>query len=130
MKRGPEANGAYDLIVAGGGPAGTSAAITAARLGARVLLLERGRFPRHKVCGEFVSPEALGLLGSLLGGNPEAEAMLRAAPRISHARAFVAGQCAEFPLPFPAASITRFDLDAALWNAAKLAGAEDRKSVV
>ncbi|MGH9492392.1 MAG: FAD-dependent oxidoreductase [Terriglobales bacterium] len=129
MKRGPEAKGAYDLLVAGGGPAGTSAAITAARLGARVLLLERGRFPRHKVCGEFVSPEALGLLESLLSGNPEAEVMLRTAPRISHARAFVAGQCAEFPLPAPAASIPRCDLDAALWTAAQAAGAEAHQAV-
>ena len=46
----------YDLIIIGGGPAGTSAAISAARSGASVLLFERGRFPRHKVCGEFVSP--------------------------------------------------------------------------
>ncbi len=54
----------YDLTVIGGGPAGSCAAITAHRAGASVLLLERGRFPRHKVCGEFVSAEALGLLGA------------------------------------------------------------------
>jgi len=120
-------NGAYDLVVAGGGPAGTSAAITAARLGARVLLLERGRYPRHKVCGEFVSPEALALLESLLG--PEAETLLRAAPRIAQARAFVAGQCLEFPLAAPGASISRFDFDAALWRAAEAAGAEARQGV-
>ena len=45
----------FDLAIIGGGPAGCSAAIIAARNGARVLLLERTRFPRHKVCGEFVS---------------------------------------------------------------------------
>ena len=56
----------YDLAIIGGGPAGTSAAISAARQGARVLLLERGRFPRHKVCGEFVSAESLTLLKDLL----------------------------------------------------------------
>lgn len=117
------ANDTYDLLIAGGGPAGASAAITAARLGARVLLLERGRFPRDKVCGEFVSPEALGLLESLLGGNLEAGAMLRSASRISHARAFVAGQCLEFSLAASAASISRFDFDAGLWNAAASAGA-------
>ena len=120
-------NGAYDLVVAGGGPAGTSAAITAARLGGRVLLLERGRYPRQKVCGEFVSPEALALLESLLG--PDAEALLRAAPRIARARAFVAGQCLEFPLRAPGASISRFDFDAALWRAAEAAGAEARQGV-
>src|SRR5207249_12205300 len=56
----------FDLIVIGGGPAGSAAAITAARGGARVLLLERGRLPRHQVCGEFVSAESLELCGSLL----------------------------------------------------------------
>jgi len=45
----------YDLIVVGAGPAGSAAAISAAKKGATVLLLERSRFPRHKVCGEFVS---------------------------------------------------------------------------
>ncbi len=57
----------YDLIVIGAGPGGSSAAILAARQGARVLLLERGSFPRHKVCGEFVSAESLDLLETLLG---------------------------------------------------------------
>jgi len=57
----------YDLIVIGGGPAGTSSAITAARAGAGVLLLERGRLPRQRVCGEFVSAESLALLAGLLG---------------------------------------------------------------
>jgi len=57
----------YDLIVIGAGPGGSSAAILAARKGARVLLLERGAFPRHKVCGEFVSAESLDLLETLLG---------------------------------------------------------------
>jgi len=56
----------YDLIVIGGGPAGAAAAIVAGGNGRRVLLLERGKFPRHKVCGEFVSAESLGLLKTLL----------------------------------------------------------------
>jgi len=46
-------------LVIGGGPAGASAAITAARAGVQVLLLEKDNFPRHKVCGEFVSGESL-----------------------------------------------------------------------
>lgn len=47
----------YDVIIAGGGPAGSSAAIHLAQGGARVLLLEQKKFPRPKLCGEFISPE-------------------------------------------------------------------------
>lgn len=49
----------YDVIVVGGGPAGTSAAIQLATRGARVLLAEQKKFPRPKLCGEFISPECL-----------------------------------------------------------------------
>ena len=41
----------YDVVVVGGGPAGASAARSAALLGARVLLLEREQVPRYKTCG-------------------------------------------------------------------------------
>ncbi|HEX8355108.1 MAG TPA: FAD-dependent oxidoreductase, partial [Pyrinomonadaceae bacterium] len=50
----------FDAIIVGGGPAGASAAIELAASGARVLLAERERFPREKLCGEFISPECLG----------------------------------------------------------------------
>lgn len=49
----------FDAIIVGGGPAGSSAAIHLAARGARVLLAERARFPREKLCGEFISPECL-----------------------------------------------------------------------
>lgn len=49
----------YDVIIAGGGPAGASAAIQLATNGARVLLVEEKKFPRAKLCGEFISPECL-----------------------------------------------------------------------
>ncbi|HEY6937003.1 MAG TPA: NAD(P)/FAD-dependent oxidoreductase [Terriglobales bacterium] len=110
----------YDLIIIGGGPAGTAAAITAARNGARVLILEQGSFPRHKVCGEFVSAESLALLKSLL---PDTR-LIDHAPRIPAARIFLDGRQLHAPIHPPAASISRFDLDLALWQAAKRAGAE------
>ena len=49
----------YDVLIAGGGPAGASAAIHLATQGARVLLAEQKKFPRAKLCGEFISPECL-----------------------------------------------------------------------
>lgn len=47
----------YDIIIIGAGPAGTAAAILTAEAGHHVLLLEKSRFPRHKLCGEFITPE-------------------------------------------------------------------------
>ena len=54
-----------DVHILGGGPAGASAAIAARLQGAGVTLFEKSRFPRHKVCGEFLSPEILPLLEAL-----------------------------------------------------------------
>ncbi len=49
----------YDVMIVGGGPAGTCTAIHLAAQGARVLLAEQKKFPRAKLCGEFISPECL-----------------------------------------------------------------------
>jgi geranylgeranyl reductase family protein len=55
----------YDVVIVGAGPAGTSLAIALRKAGVRVLLLERFRFPRDKVCGDFVSPRGLSFLEEL-----------------------------------------------------------------
>src|ERR1043165_2558293 len=66
----------YDVIIAGGGPAGSSAAIHLAQNGARVFLVEQKKFPRPKLCGEFISPECykhfenLGVAERMRSGNP------------------------------------------------------------
>jgi flavin-dependent dehydrogenase len=116
----------YDLVIVGGGPAGTAAAITAARSGHRVLLLERGQFPRHKVCGEFISGEAFGTLRELLG--PDQQYLLEDAVRTSQTRLFTESWSVTFPIA-PAASITRYELDLALWRSAESAGADCRQNV-
>jgi flavin-dependent dehydrogenase len=116
----PMKNPEYHLVVIGGGPAGSSAAITAARAGSGVLLLERGRLPRQRVCGEFVSAESLDLLAGLLGRTVVSAEILR----IPEARLFVDGSVISTPVAPAAASIARFDLDADLWQAAEGCGVD------
>jgi len=50
-------NSHWDLIIIGGGLAGLSSAILSSRQGLKVLVIEKGSYPRHKVCGEFISME-------------------------------------------------------------------------
>jgi len=49
----------YDVVIVGGGPAGSSVGIRLALAGAKVLIVEQKKFPRGKLCGEFISPECL-----------------------------------------------------------------------
>ncbi|MGH9467895.1 MAG: NAD(P)/FAD-dependent oxidoreductase [Terriglobales bacterium] len=108
-----------DLAVIGGGPAGTSAALTAAAHGLRVGLYESAEAPRDKVCGEFVSAEALPLL------ERYAPALLEAAPLITHAALTSRGGArTEFPLRSAARGVSRLALDGALWHAAVQAGVQ------
>jgi flavin-dependent dehydrogenase len=116
----------FDLAVVGGGPAGTSAAITAARAGATVALFEAKEFPRHKVCGEFVSAESLGVLENLLHDSPEGHRLLDAPPVIDRTRLFLGSRMIESAVEPAAVSIARHDLDAALWQAAQRSGADAR----
>ncbi|WP_209379715.1 NAD(P)/FAD-dependent oxidoreductase [Pararoseomonas baculiformis] len=107
-----------DALVVGGGPAGAAAAITLARAGASVTLVEREARAREKVCGEFLGPDAaqalarLGLSLADLGAAPIGRARLAAGPRD-----------AGWNLPFQAWSIPRAPLDEALLSLASEAGA-------
>jgi menaquinone-9 beta-reductase len=55
----------FDVIVCGAGPAGSVAATLLARAGARVLVVDRARFPRDKLCGDTVNPGTVGALRRL-----------------------------------------------------------------
>ena len=106
-----------EVLILGGGVAGCAASIALARKGRSVTLIEREPTPRHKVCGEFLSGEALEDLHAL--GIDVAS--LGAVP-IDYVRLAAARRAAEAPLPFPAASLTRKALDTALIAEAIAAG--------
>lgn len=113
-----------EVLVVGGGLAGAAAAITLARAGREVVLLEREREPKHKVCGEFLSTEALHLLDGL-GVSPER----LGAEAIRDVRLCSGARVTGAALPFRALSLTRRRLDAEMLCAAEIAGAEVRRGV-
>jgi flavin-dependent dehydrogenase len=106
-----------EVLIIGGGVAGCAASIALARKGRSVTLIEREPVPRHKVCGEFMSGEALEDLHALRIDV----ASLGAVP-IDYVRLAAARRAAEAPLPFRAASLTRKALDTALLAEAIAAG--------
>jgi menaquinone-9 beta-reductase len=106
-----------EVLILGGGVAGCAAAIALAREGRGVTLIERELAPRHKICGEFLSGEALEDLHAL-----GIDVASLGAVRIDSVRLAAAGRAAEAPLPFPAASLTRKSLDTALIAEAVAAG--------
>ncbi len=55
----------FDVLVVGGGPAGSIAAFVLARGGARVALVDKAKFPRDKACGDVVGPRGLQVLHDL-----------------------------------------------------------------
>lgn len=55
----------YDILIIGGGPAGSAAAITAARAGLKVGLFEKSSYGRDKVCGDGLTPRAIAALNEL-----------------------------------------------------------------
>lgn len=54
-----------EVLVVGGGPAGSSLAFALAKAGVDVLLVDRARFPRPKPCAEYLSPEASRILSDM-----------------------------------------------------------------
>ena len=55
----------HDAIVIGGGPAGSTAALLLAEAGWHVAIVEHARFPRRKVCGEYISASTWPVLDRL-----------------------------------------------------------------
>ncbi|HET9179724.1 MAG TPA: hypothetical protein VFQ24_15320 [Terriglobia bacterium] len=112
-------SGILDLAIIGGGPAGTISALEARHHGLRAALWERDRFPRDKVCGEFISSEARPILENYIPSAITDGAEIHGAQFITHR-----GVSRTFGLPRPAMGLSRRRLDHELWKAAEAAGVE------
>ncbi len=110
-----------DVLVLGGGPAGSTAAALLAGRGVRTILADRDLFPRDKLCGEFLSYDAIPILD-----------FLGVTDRIAMAGATTIECCIitgtlgsfEFPLPLAARGVSRLLLDKTLLDRARQSGAE------
>ncbi len=109
------------INILGGGPAGSAAALAALRSGARVRVIEKSRLPRHKVCGEFFSPEIepeLERLGAW-------DAFQAAGPaRVLRTVLHFGAKRKSSRLPTPAYGLSRYTFDATLLDLGRAAGAE------
>lgn len=117
----------FDLLVIGGGPAGTATALAARGQGLRVALVEAGKPPLRKVCGEFVSETGVDVWRQLTGRGTEGLPRLTSAAfRIVESSDVpgAAPRVARFPLEPAAWGITRETLDVALLEACRARGVE------
>ena len=127
--------GPFDVIIVGGGPAGSIMGWRLARRGVRVAILERSTFPREKVCGDFVEPAGLRILAAM-GCDKVLDAPSRLP--ITSNRVYFGPRLAyqgEIPyyegghgLPKHGFIVPRDELDIALLERAEAAGAEVRQA--
>lgn len=114
-----------DVAVVGGGPAGAAAAITLARAGRDVVVVDKARFPRDKICGDGLTTAALRLLDDLGLGPATVPSWF-----VVHDLVVRSPSGRELELSLPrghgtyAAIARRVDLDAAVLDRARAAGAD------
>ncbi|MCX2837061.1 NAD(P)/FAD-dependent oxidoreductase [Salinimicrobium sp. MT39] len=108
------------IIIAGGGLAGLTAAIHLAQKGQKITLFEKDAFPRHKVCGEYLSREVIPYFDELKipwrNLNPKKIDRLRYSTP--------SGKAIDVDLPMGALGVSRYALDNLLFETAKANGVE------
>ncbi|MBA2503013.1 MAG: NAD(P)/FAD-dependent oxidoreductase [Pyrinomonadaceae bacterium] len=118
----------YDVIVVGAGPAGASLSIHLAGAGAQVLLVEAKKFPRAKLCGEFITPECFPHFARL---GVEAEMRAAGGASVAETRFYSSkGRSVTVPSAWfgsakqTALGLSRAEMDARLLRRAREAGVE------
>ena len=100
-------NHSADIIIIGGGLAGLVSAIHLSKAGLSVILIEKNEYPKHKVCGEYISNEVLPYLQQL-GADP----LTTGAKKISRfLLSTTRGKTIEIKLPLGGFGVSRFTLD-------------------
>ncbi len=110
------------IQIVGGGLAGLSLGIALRRRGIPVLLFEAGHYPRHRVCGEFISGRGQHLLDEL----GLREDLLKAGAILARSTVFYYGHSASpvRPVKPPAICLSRYKMDALLAERFRAAGGE------
>ena len=124
-----------EVIVVGGGPAGASTAWALARDGVDVLVLDRAKFPRDKICAEYLSPQAsrilsdMGVLAEIEDSHPAHLAgMMVRAPNGKTARGEFAANHGFHGFRDKGLAIRRTILDEIVLRGARRAGARVEES--
>jgi len=116
----------FDVIIVGGGLAGLTNAIHLSKFKQRVLLIEKNSYPKHKVCGEYISNEVLPYLNSL-GIDPIKEG----AKKISKVQVSTTkGDLIKAELPLGGFGMSRYFLDSLLLKKARFNGVQVLKDSV
>lgn len=110
----------YDVIIIGGGLAGLTSAIDLSLNGFEVLLIEKDEYPKHKVCGEYVSNEVLPYL-KRLGVDISQTNSDQISQLVLSSRS---GNSVKVELPLGGFGMSRYALDELLYKKAKSNGVE------
>ncbi|MGH1386488.1 NAD(P)/FAD-dependent oxidoreductase [Kordia sp.] len=110
----------YDCIIIGGGIAGLSLSIQLSIKQRNVLLIEKGNYPSHKVCGEYISNESISFLNGLgleevLADSPKIDRLFLSSP---------SGISVRRKLDIGGIGISRYKLDYELYLQAKKTGVD------
>jgi len=117
---------AFDVIIVGGGLAGLTSAIHLSKQNKQVLLVEKNEYPKHKVCGEYISNEVLPYLNSL-GIHPINDG----AKKIKKVHiSTIKSNLIKGELPLGGFGMSRYFLDDLLVNKARLNGVQVLKDSV